>query len=144
MALRLNQRYLKYFFEPFAESFEEGFWEAVKRRELAFQRCNRCGTWLHPPRPLCYKCKSYDLRWEKSNGRGRIYSWVTFTREVNPLYAVPFEVVLVEMDDAEGVRMISNMLDTDPNELYIDMPVQVDFLDVPPRHVIPVFRKAAG
>ena len=43
MALNLNQRYLKYFFEPFAESFEEGFWEAVKRRELVFQRCSQCG-----------------------------------------------------------------------------------------------------
>ena len=90
---------------------------------------------------MCYKCKSCDLKWERSNGKGKIYSWVTFTREVNPLYSVPFEVVLVEMDDAEGVRIISNMLDTDPDELYIDMPVEVDFVDVPPEHVIPIFKK---
>jgi uncharacterized OB-fold protein len=144
MALKLNKRYLKYFFEPFAESFEEGFWEAVKRRELVFQRCTQCSTWLHPPRPMCYKCKSYDLKWEQSTGKGTIYSWVTFTREVNPLYAVPFEVVLVEMDDEHGVRIISNMLDTDPDELYIGMPVEVSFLDVTPEQSIPVFRKAAG
>ena len=141
MALNLNQRYLKYFFEPFAESFEEGFWEAITRRELAFQRCNQCGTWLHPPRPMCHKCKSCDLKWEKSSGKGKIYSWVTFTREVNPLYSVPFEVVLVEMEDEEGVRIISNMLDTDPDELYIDMPVEVDFIDVPPEFVLPIFKK---
>ena len=141
MALNLNQRYLKYFFEPFAESFEEGFWEAVKRRELVFQRCNECGTWLHPPRPMCYKCKTTDLKWEKSSGKGKIYSWVTFTREVNPLYSVPFEVVLVEMEDEEGVRILSNMLDADHDELYIDMPVEVDFIDVPPEFVLPIFKK---
>lgn len=141
MALQLNRRYLKYFFEPVAESFEEGFWEAVKRRELVFQRCGQCREWLHPPRPMCHKCKSFDLRWERSTGKGKIYSYVTFTREVNPLYVVPFEVVLVEMDDEKPVRMVANMLDTKPGELYIGMPVELDFFDVSPKQPIPIFRK---
>jgi len=141
MALQLNRRYVQYFFEPVAESFEEGFWEAVKRRELVFQRCGKCREWMHPPRPMCYKCKSVDLRWEKSTGKGKIYSYVTFTREVNPLYVVPFEVVLVEMDDEKPVRMIANMLDTTPEELYIGMPVELDFYDVSEKHTIPIFKK---
>ncbi|MBI4518423.1 MAG: OB-fold domain-containing protein [Deltaproteobacteria bacterium] len=141
MALQLNRRYVKYFFEPVAESFEEGFWEAVKRRELVFQRCGQCREWLHPPRPMCHKCKSFDLRWEKSTGKGKIYSYVTFTREVNPLYVVPFEVVLVEMDDEKPVRMVANMLDTKPEELYIGMPVELDFFDVTPKQPIPIFKK---
>ncbi len=141
MALQLNRRYVKYFFEPVAESFEEGFWEAVKRRELVFQRCGQCREWLHPPRPMCHKCKSFDLRWERSTGKGKIYSYVTFTREVNPLYVVPFEVVLVEMDDEKPVRMVANMLDTKPEELYIGMPVELDFFDVTPKQPIPIFKK---
>jgi uncharacterized OB-fold protein len=141
MALQLNKRYLKYFFAPVSESFEEGFWEGIKRRELVFQRCGKCGEWLHPPRPMCHKCKSFDLRWEKSTGKGKIYSYVTFTREVNPLYVVPFEVVLVEMDDEKPVRMVANMLDTQPEELYIGMPVDLDFFDVSPTQVIPIFKK---
>ena len=60
---------------------------------------------------------------------------------MNPLYSVPFEVVLVEMDDEEGVRILSNMLDADHDELYIDMPVEVDFIDVPPEFVLPIFKK---
>ncbi len=141
MALQLNRRYVKYFFEPVAESFEEGFWEAVKRRELVFQRCGQCREWLHPPRPMCHKCKSFDLRWERSTGKGKIYSYVTFTREVNPLYVVPFEVVLVEMDDEKPVRMVANMLDSKPEELYIGMPVELDFFDVTPKQPIPIFKK---
>ncbi len=144
MALQLNRRYLKYFFDPVAESFEEGFWEAVKRRELVFQRCGNCREWLHPPRPMCHKCKNFDLRWERSSGKGKIYSYVTFTREVNPLYVVPFEVVLVEMDDEKPVRMVANMLDTKPEELYIGMPVELDFFDVSPKQPIPIFKKRAG
>ena len=141
MALQLNRRYVQYFFEPMAESFEEGFWEGVKRRELVFQRCGQCREWHHPPRPMCHKCKSFDMRWEKSTGKGTVYSYVTFTREVNPLYVVPFEVVLVEMDDEKPVRMIANMLDTQPEDLYIGMPVELDFFDVSPKQPIPIFRK---
>ncbi len=143
MALQLNRRYLKYFFEPVAESFEEGFWQGIRRRQLVFQRCGNCREWLHPPRPMCHRCKSFDLHWEQSAGRGRIYSYAVFRREVNPLYAVPFEVVLVEMEEERPVRMIANMLDTRPEELYIGMPVEVDFIEVAPTHVLPIFPKRA-
>ena len=78
----------------------------------------------------------------KSSGKGRIYSWVVFRREVNPLYTVPFEVVLVEMEDEKGVRIVSNMVDCQPEEIDFDMPVELDFLDVTADQPIPVFRKA--
>ena len=138
MALELNKRYLKYFYEPVAESFEEGFWEAVKQKRLVFQRCTQCGEFLHPPRPMCYKCHSYDLEWVESRGKGTIHSWVVFTREVNPLYRVPFEVVLVDME--EGVRFISNMAEGKPEDLYFGMPVEVVFVDINDKWPLPMFR----
>ena len=141
MALELNNRYLKYFYDPVAESFEEGFWEAVKQKKLVFQRCKECGEFLHPPRPMCHKCHSYDLEWVESTGKGTIYSWVVFTREVNPLYRVPFEVVLVEMEE-KGVRMVSNMAEGNPEDLYKDMPVEVVFVDINDEWPLPMFRPA--
>ncbi len=141
MALELNRKYINYFYDPLAEDFEEGFWKAVKQRKLVFQRCKDCGEWLHPPRPMCYKCKSDDLGWEESTGKGKIYSYVVYTRTVNPLYTVPFEVVLVEMDD-EKVRFLSNMKDTDPDELKIGMPVEVCFEQITDEWPLPWFKKA--
>lgn len=141
MALELNERYGGYFYEPVAESYEEGFWNAIKQRKLVFQRCASCGEWLHPPRPMCHKCRSFDLEWVASSGKGKIYSHVVFTRVVNPLFRVPFEVVLVEMDD-EKVRMISNMVDTDPGEIHIGMPVEVEFVQINDEWALPWFRKA--
>jgi hypothetical protein len=139
MALELNKRYLKYFYDPVAESFEEGFWEAVKQKRLVFQRCKECGEFLHPPRPMCHKCHSYDLEWVESTGKGKIYSWVVFTREVHPLYRVPFEVVLVEMEE-KGVRFISNMAEGKPEDLYFGMPVEVVFVDINDEWPLPMFR----
>jgi uncharacterized OB-fold protein len=139
MALELNKRYLKYFYDPVAESFEEGFWEAVKQKRLVFQRCKECSEFLHPPRPMCHKCHSYDLEWVESTGKGKIYSWVVFTREVNPLYRVPFEVVVVEMEE-KGVRFISNMAEGNPEDLYFGMPVEVVFVDINDEWPLPMFR----
>ena len=139
MALELNKRYLKYFYDPVAESFEEGFWEAVKQKRLVFQRCTQCGEFLHPPRPMCHKCHSYNLEWVESTGKGKIYSWVVFTREVNPLYRVPFEVVVVEMEE-KGVRFISNMAEGNPEDLYFGMPVEVVFVDITDEWPLPMFR----
>ena len=143
MALELNKRYLKYFYDPVGESFEEGFWEAVKQKRLVFQRCKECGEFLHPPRPMCHKCHSYDLEWVESTGKGKIYSWVVFTREVNPLYRVPFEVVLVEMEE-KGVRFISNMAEGKPEDLYFGMPVEVVFVDINDEWPLPMFKPAAS
>jgi len=139
MALELNKRYLKYFYNPVAESFEEGFWEAVKQKRLVFQRCRECGEFLHPPRPMCHKCHSYDLEWVESTGKGKIYTWVVFTREVNPLYRAPFEVVVVEMEE-KGVRFISNMAEGNPEDIYFGMPVEVVFVDINDEWPLPMFR----
>ena len=141
MALEINKYYLKYFYQPCAENYEQGFWDAVKQKRLVFQRCKDCGTWSHPPRPMCHKCFSQDMEWVESSGKGKIFSYVVFTREVHPAYRVPYEVVVVEMDN-EKVRFISNMVDTDPDELYIGMPVEVQFVDVTEEWPLPWFKKA--
>jgi uncharacterized OB-fold protein len=78
----------------------------------------------------------------ESTGKGKIYSYVVFTRTVNPLYTVPYEVVLVEMDH-EKVRILSNMKDTNPDELFIGMPVEMEFVDVNGDWALPWFKKAA-
>jgi uncharacterized OB-fold protein len=144
MAIEYNQRHLQYFYDPVAESYEEGFWEAVKRRELVFQRCPSCGEWQHPPRPCCHKCKNFELEWVKSSGKGKVFSWVVFTREVNPLFKIPYEVVIVEMEDEKGVRFVSNMVGTKPDEIYFDMPVELTWIDATEDQPLPVFRKATA
>lgn len=57
---------------------------------------------------------------------------------------MPFEVVLVEMVNEPGVRMISNMIDCTPEEISFDMPVEVCFRDVTKGWALPMFRKAGN
>lgn len=117
------------------------FWEAVTRHELQLQRCAECGHWLHPPRPMCPRCRSAESEWVTASGHGTIYSWVTYRESPHPAFDAPHSVVLVELD--EGVRLVSNPVDIPPDDLEIGMPVEVVFEDVDDELTLFAFRRAA-
>ncbi len=116
-----------------------GFWEGSNRHELVFQKCKECGTWLHPPRPVCPKCRSFEKEWVRSSGKGTVHSLITYLESPHPAFKAPYSVVLVEME--EGVRLISNMVDAKPEDISIGMPVEVVFDDVAEELTLPKFRK---
>jgi hypothetical protein len=118
----------------------KGFWDGVMKHELVFQRCKQCGNWVHPPRPFCPKCRSLEKEWARSSGKGTVYSWVTYRESPHTAFQAPYSVVLVELE--EGVRLVSNMVDIKPEEIYIGMPVEVVFDDISEGLTLPKFRKA--
>jgi uncharacterized OB-fold protein len=115
------------------------FYEFCHKHELRFQRCSDCGTWRHIPRYMCAKCGSFKWQWEKSSGRGKVFSWTTVMQPMLPQFAeVPYSPVIIEME--EGVRMVSWLRDLRPEELKLDLPVEVAFEDVTPEVTLPMFR----
>jgi uncharacterized OB-fold protein len=105
------------------------WWEALARRELVIQRCAACGTWRHPPAPVCASCHATAVRWERVSGRGRVFTWTVIHHAVHPALAacVPYNVVVVELPDAAGVRLISNVVDVAPDELRVGLAIEVVF-----------------
>ncbi|MCC7078017.1 MAG: OB-fold domain-containing protein [Acidimicrobiia bacterium] len=116
------------------------FWEAVARHELSLQRCSGCKTWLMPPRPMCPRCQSAESEWVPVSGRGKIHSWVTYPESPHPAFEAPYSVILVELD--EGVRLVSNPSGIAPEELEMDMPVEVVFEDVSDDFALYKFKRA--
>jgi hypothetical protein len=55
-----------------------------------------------------------------------------------PGFDYPLPVALVELE--EGVRIIANLIDVDPEEVAIGRAVQVDFIEVEPDYILPAFR----
>ena len=118
------------------------FWDYCKQHELRFQRCSRCGSFRFHPVPLCWKCQSFDYDWVHSRGEGRVYAKIVVhhpahaaTREV-----VPYNVVVVEMDDCGGTRLISNVIGSANDDIKIGMPVEVVWEDTTPDVTLYRFR----
>lgn len=126
---------------PVLEGFAKDFYEGCQRGELLFQRCSDCGAWRHVPRELCPDCGSWNWEWQASSGRGRVFTWTVIERALHPAFAeaVPFAAVVVELE--EGVRLLSHVLDCPPDQLEMDMPVDVVFEGVTAEITLPKFRR---
>ncbi len=125
---------------PTAES--KPYWEACKRHELRIQRCKHCSRYRHYPQPMCPYCYSFEFEWAKVSGKGKIYTYVVTHQAFHSGFAeeVPYATVTIELD--EGVRMVSRMVDTKPEELEIGMPVEVVFEDVTDKITLPMFKRS--
>lgn len=86
-----------------------GFWAAAAEGRLAIRMCASCGAVLHLPRAYCHRCRTWSERWAEVSGRGRLYTWTTVEHQVHPAFPVPYTVVLVELEDHPGTRLVGHM-----------------------------------
>ena len=101
------------------------FYRFTAAGELRFQRCADCATWRHPPRHRCGACGSSSWTWERSGCRGTVFTWTISHRAFDPAFAgaLPYAIVVVELE--EGPRVVCNLLDLDPSDLALDLPVEI-------------------
>ncbi|MFC9789051.1 bifunctional MaoC family dehydratase N-terminal/OB-fold nucleic acid binding domain-containing protein [Rhodococcus sp. NPDC127528] len=121
---------------------DNAFWfEAAKEHRLVIQRCTACGTLRHPTGPMCGQCRSLDWDTVDASGRGTVYSFVVNHHPQIPGFEYPLVVATVELE--EGTRLVANMTGVAPDDVEIDMPVELDWIDADPDLTLPAFRPAA-
>ncbi|MBC6448291.1 bifunctional MaoC family dehydratase N-terminal/OB-fold nucleic acid binding domain-containing protein [Actinokineospora xionganensis] len=116
----------------------EFFWAGTRVGELRIQKCLACGEVRHPPGPMCPGCGSTELTHVVADGVGEIYSYVVHHHPPMPGKRLPFVVALVEL--AEGVRLLAELIDADPAEVRVGLPVRVDFQRIDDELTLPVWR----
>jgi uncharacterized OB-fold protein len=96
---------------PRRDGLDIPYWEGLAAGELRLQRCTKCQHWWWAPVWRCGECGSWDLHWEATAKRGRIFSWVraqqSFSASMKSV--VPFVTLLVELPDA-GMRRLFGIL----------------------------------
>lgn len=123
---------------PLANLDTKPFWDGCAEGKLLLQRCAACGTWRHPPSPVCSTCLSDAHRWVPSSGCGTVYTFVV-VREGRRGWdkMVPYVLAVVELE--EGPRILSNIVNTAPETVAIGMPVAVAFEELDGTTRLPVF-----
>lgn len=116
----------------------EFFWNGLRERLLLIQRCSSCGALRHPPRPMCPHCLSTEWDTIESTGRGTVHSFVMPQHPQFPFMDYPYIVALIDL--AEGIRLVSNLIDIEPENAWIDMPVEVYFTEFDDGFVLHQFR----
>ena len=115
---------------PDRDGVDAEFWEAARRHQLArstlprlrhLPGARRVGL---PSLPLARPGVGGD-----GPGRGSVFSWIRVHHAAHPALrqALPYLVVLVELADTDGVRMIGNLLGPADQEVAIGDAVEAVF-----------------
>jgi uncharacterized protein len=116
------------------------FWEGCQQGKLLLQYCGECHQYQFYPRLYCMQCSSKTLQWVEASGQGVIYSYTIIRQNKSPEYVndTPYNVAIVQLE--EGPRLMSNIVELDPGDLRVDLPVTVVFDQVTVSITLPRFR----
>ena len=124
---------------PAIDADSRPFWESCRRHAMAIQRCTACGTFRFPPSRVCPRCHSGSAAWVPVSGKGRVYASLVVCEPLDRASTrdVPFNLSLIELD--EGIRLWSNVVECDPDDVRIGDRVRVTYEDATPEATLPRF-----
>ncbi len=134
--------------EPTSTELTEPFWDATREHRYLVQWCTDCGVPIFFPRQFCPTCLGAEhLEWRPSNGRGTVHAASVQHRPGNPAMAdrVPYVVALVDLDAGDGahtIRVMSNVVGTDPGAVHAGDAVRLTWEPLPDGRNLPVFEPA--
>lgn len=103
------------------------FWAGAAEGEFLLNRCESCDLTYYYPRAHCPDCLSDRVSWIEASGAGEVYTYtVTSNVERWPDEALPVVSAYVELE--EGPRVLSVILECDPDEIAVGTPVEVTFV----------------
>ncbi|MGE0384660.1 MAG: Zn-ribbon domain-containing OB-fold protein [Gammaproteobacteria bacterium] len=108
------------------------FYAGWLQKKLLLNRCEDCGHWHTPPRPLCPKCWSFKVKPTEVSGRGTVHLLIRL-HQGPPApgvdYKTPHPVATVELPEQPGLRISSTVVNCAPQDIRIGMPVKLTWID---------------
>ena len=117
------------------------FWEGAKKGKLMVQKCLKTNNFFLYSRGHFNGSAEDDFTWVQASGNGTIYS---FTISHIPggsdyyINKVPYVVASIEL--VEGVRLTSNIIDSNFNNIEIGKKVKVKFIKLNNEITFPCFQ----
>jgi uncharacterized OB-fold protein len=111
---------------PIPDHDSAPYWQALHDGRLLVQRCQDCDEFQLYPRDRCLSCRG-PVSWQEASGRGTVYSYTVIRQNYARPFRdwIPYVVALVELE--EGPRVMTNLVDCDPNAVQVGMPVEARF-----------------
>jgi acetyl-CoA acetyltransferase/uncharacterized OB-fold protein len=104
----------------------EFFWRAGADGVLRFQYCGACDRYLHPPGVVCSQCgEAPEIR--DVSGRATVVGVTVNYQPWLPDMEVPYAIGLVAVEEDPLVRLTTLIVDAEPEEVVIGLPVSVRF-----------------
>ena len=102
-------------------------YRALMTGRLVINRCDDCGHWIYPHRPLCPVCLSWSVSPREVGGEGRVYMYTLLhqSRDPNKPLAEPMGLAAIELAEQAGLRYLSRVVGCAGEALFHGMPVRL-------------------
>src|ERR1700732_2696448 len=127
---------------PIQDSLTEPFWRGARDCQLLLPLSPETGQICWPPRRFPPVGSADPPTWIKASGMGVIYTFSVVHRSSHAKPPVPYVLAVVAL--AEGAYMTTNIINVDPDSVYIGMPVTVAFEELQNGERLPVFTPIAA
>ncbi|CDO31225.1 Zn-ribbon domain-containing OB-fold protein [Mycolicibacterium porcinum] len=104
------------------------FWTAHDDGALWMLRNPRTGEWMHPP-PPDDPATGEELTPAPLSGKGTVFTFTINHQAFLPAVPVPYVVAIVELAEQQGLQLTTRIVNCDPVDVRIGMPVSVVFED---------------
>jgi uncharacterized OB-fold protein len=130
--------------DPAADQRTQPFWDAAKDEQLVAPRCANCEAFRMPPTIFCPVCMSTDIEYIPLPGTGTVYSFTVVRTASIPAFEghVPFIPAAIDADEAPGMRFVSNIVDSEPEDVCVGMKVRVAWHHVSDTLTLPFWAPA--
>ncbi len=120
----------------------EFFWTSGADGRLRLQECESCRALIHPPQPACRYCRGHQIGVRVVSGFATLIGFTVNHRFSLPGLPPPYVVAQVAIEEDPRVRLTTNAVECDPEQLELGMRMEVVF--EPAGDVwLPLFRPAA-
>ena len=102
------------------------FWTGGADGQLMIARCTQCALWVSPPAADCPDCGGALVAHPVSS-HGTVFTYTVNYQPFNPEVPVPYVIAIVELAEQADLRIAANIVDCEPDSVYIGLPVEVRF-----------------
>lgn len=102
-------------------------------KQLLINKCDDCGKFHHPPKPICPSCWSSALTPTEVSGCGTVHL-AMFLRQGPAApdvdYTIsPHPVTTIELEEQEGLRFTSTVINCPLEDIQIGIPVELTWIE---------------
>ena len=104
----------------------ESFYAFIGEKRLMAAKCHDCETLLLPPRPVCTKCLSTNLKWVELKKRGKLLTYTVIHIPPPQFQSMaPYTVGIIKLE--EGPHLPGIIKGINPEEIKVGMNLKVEF-----------------
>jgi acetyl-CoA acetyltransferase/uncharacterized OB-fold protein len=115
---------------PLVTLENEFYWTSGADGRLRFKQCNSCTSLIHPPQPICTRCRSTDLTVTAVSGLARLVGFTENHRFTAPGFSPPYVIAEVAVEEDPRVRLTTNIPGRLARDLTLGQRLRVFFENV--------------